>query len=74
MTPAVFLMENIENEWEAENSVSAKLESNKEILCQYFVMVSLGVAKTKLFAATMAANLEKSLISGNYIYRRFKKN
>ena len=66
MVLIVDLMQKIEKQWEKENSVSAKLESNKEIMRKYFVMVSQGVAKTKLFAATMAAILEKSIISGNY--------
>jgi hypothetical protein len=58
------LMENIEREWERENSVPAKLESNKEILRNHFMMVSEGVAKTKLFASNMAAILEKNIKQG----------
>jgi hypothetical protein len=58
------LMENIEREWERENSVPAKLESNKQILRNHFMMVSEGVAKTKLFASNMAATLEKSIKPG----------
>jgi hypothetical protein len=49
------LMENIEKEWERENSVPAKLESNKEILRKHFMIVSEGVAKTKLFVSNMTA-------------------
>nr|CAH0113459.1 unnamed protein product [Daphnia galeata] len=55
------LMEDIEKEWERENSVPVKLESNKEILRKHFMMVSEGVAKTKLFASNMAATLEKNI-------------
>jgi hypothetical protein len=58
------LMENIEREWERENSVPAKLESNKEILRNHFMMVSEGVVKTKLFASNMAAILEKNIKQG----------
>ena len=39
-------MEKIEAEWEAENSVYAKLKSNKESMREYFIMVSQGVEKT----------------------------
>ena len=42
----VALMEKIEAEWEAENSVYAKLKSNKESMREYFIMVSQGVEKT----------------------------
>jgi hypothetical protein len=58
------LMENIEKEWERENLLPAKLDSNKEILRNHFMNVSEGVAKTKLFASNMAATLEKNINSG----------
>jgi hypothetical protein len=60
----IYLMENIEKEWEEENSVPAKLESNKQILRNHFMMVSEGAAKTTLFASNMAATLEKSIKPG----------
>ena len=60
-------MENIERKWERENSVPAKLESDKDIMRQYFMMVSQGVAKTILFAATMATKLEISIFLGMQI-------
>ena len=59
------LMQNIEKEWEYENSVYAKLKANKERMLEYFVMVSQGVEKTKLFAATMAYTLDNVIVSGN---------
>jgi hypothetical protein len=64
MRLTIDLMENIERKWERENSVPAKLESNKQILRNHFMMVSEGVAKTKLFASNMAATLEKSIKPG----------
>jgi hypothetical protein len=63
----VDLMERIEETWEKENSVPAKLELDKEIMRQYFMMVSQGVAKTILFAATMATRLEINIFSGMQI-------
>jgi hypothetical protein len=60
-------MERIEETWEKENSVPAKLELDKEIMRQYFMMVSQGVAKTILFAATMATRLEINIFSGMQI-------
>jgi hypothetical protein len=60
------LMENIEKEWERENSVPAKLEFNKEILRNHFMNVSEGVAKTKLFASNIAATLKKNINPGKY--------
>ena len=63
-TLIVDLMQKIQTEWEKENSVPAKLDSNKEILRKHFVMVSQDVAKTQLFAATMANTLDNFIISG----------
>jgi hypothetical protein len=59
------LMEKTEKEWEKQNSVPAKLESSEAILRKYFMMVSQGVEKTQLFAATMANTLENFIPSGN---------
>jgi hypothetical protein len=59
-------MEKIQDQWEKENSVPAKLESNQENLRKNFMMVSNGVAKTKLFASNMADILEEKIIPGNY--------
>jgi hypothetical protein len=59
------LMEKTEKEWRLQNSVPAKLESNERILRNYFMMVSQGVEKTQLFAATMANTLENVILSGN---------
>jgi hypothetical protein len=64
-------MQVIEKKWETENSVSAKLESSKEIMRKYFVMVSQGVKTTQLFAATMAVTLENVITSGIYNYRQY---
>ncbi|XP_046636048.1 uncharacterized protein LOC124314746 [Daphnia pulicaria] len=61
------LMKETEKEWEKQNSVPAKLESNEAILRKYFMMVSQGVEKTQLFAATMANTLE------NVIFSAFEK-
>jgi hypothetical protein len=58
-------MEKTEKEWEKQNSVPAKLESSEAILRKYFMMVSQGVEKTQLFAATMANTLENFIPSGN---------
>jgi hypothetical protein len=63
-TLIVDLMQEIQTEWEKENSVPAKLDSNKEILRKHFMMVSQDVAKTQLFAATMANTLDNFIISG----------
>ena len=62
-------MKSIQKNWEAENSVSVKLEqpANKEAMRCYFKMVSQGVEKTKLFASTMANVLE------NVLEEAFKK-
>jgi hypothetical protein len=68
MVLTVHLMENIQQEWEKENSVPAKLESNKENLRKNFMAVSKGVAKTKLFASNMADILEEQIIPGNLNY------
>jgi hypothetical protein len=62
----VDLMESIEAEWEAENSVYAKLKSNKDSMHEYFVMVSHGVEKTKLFTANMANTLIRNVCLGNF--------
>jgi hypothetical protein len=64
-TLIVELMQYIEKEWEAENSVFAKLEADKECMREYFVMVSQGVENSKLFVATMERTLEKVTVSGN---------
>jgi ACT domain-containing protein len=66
MVLTVNFMEKIQEQWEKENSVPAKLESNKENLRKNFMMVSNGVAKTKLFASNMADILEEKIIPGNY--------
>jgi hypothetical protein len=71
MKHIVHLMQVIEKKWETENSVSAKLESSKEIMRKYFVMVSQGVKTTQLFAATMAVTLENVITSGIYNYRQY---
>jgi hypothetical protein len=62
----IALMERIGSEWEAENSVLAKLKRNKEAMCEYFMMVSQGAEKIKLFSATMTNALKSVLISGFY--------
>jgi hypothetical protein len=69
----IALMEIMGREWEAENSVLAKFKRNKETMCEYFMMVSQGVEKTKLFAATMANALKSVLMSGkcNCQYYKF---
>jgi hypothetical protein len=59
------IMEIIGREWDEENSVLAKLKRNKEDLYEYFMMVSQGAEKTKLFAVTMANALKRVLMSGN---------
>ncbi len=64
MELTVNLMKKLQQEWEKENSVPAKLESNKENLRWYFMLVSNGVAKTKLFAYNMADILEEQIIPG----------
>jgi hypothetical protein len=60
------LMQQIEKKWEAENSVFAKLQQreNKEAMRHYFMMVSTGVEKTKLFAETLTSTLKTSIHSG----------
>ncbi|EFX65543.1 hypothetical protein DAPPUDRAFT_303583 [Daphnia pulex] len=56
----VKLMKTVQEQREKENSVPAKLESNKENLRKNFMMVSNGVAKTiTLFASNMADILEE---------------
>jgi hypothetical protein len=56
----VKLMKTVQEQREKENSVPAKLESNKENLCKNFMMVSNSVAKTiTLFASNMADILEE---------------
>jgi hypothetical protein len=67
------VMETIGREWDEENSVLAKLKRNKEAMREYFMMVSQGVEKTKLFAATMANALKSVLMSGkcNCQYYKF---
>ncbi|EFX68077.1 hypothetical protein DAPPUDRAFT_330390 [Daphnia pulex] len=54
MKLTVHLMKKVQDQWEKENSVPAKLESNKEILRKNFMKVSNGVAQTGLFASNMA--------------------
>jgi hypothetical protein len=68
------LMEKTEKEWRKQNSVPAKLKSNKTILRKYFMMVSQGVEKTQLFAATMANTLENVILSGNNCYNKYQRN
>jgi hypothetical protein len=68
MELTVHLMKKVQDQWEKENSVPAKLESNKENLRMNFMMVSNGVAKTKLFATYMADLLEEQIIPGNFNY------
>jgi hypothetical protein len=63
-------MEIIGGEWEAENSVLAKLKRNKEDMHEYFMMVSQGAEKIKLFLATLANALKSILMLGNYIIVR----
>jgi hypothetical protein len=70
----VELMQEIEKKWEKQNSVSAQFESNREMLRRYFVMVSQGVEKTKLFAVTMAYNLKKCIIPGNFKFLKIKSD
>jgi hypothetical protein len=65
-TLIVELMQYIEKEWEAENSVFAKLKADKECMREYFVMVSQGLENSKLFVATMERTLEKVAVSGNH--------
>jgi hypothetical protein len=67
MELTVHLMKKLQQEWEKENSknsVPGKLESNKKNLRWYFMLVSNGVAKTKLFAYNMADILEEQIIPG----------
>jgi hypothetical protein len=66
----ITLMEIIGGEWEAENSVLAKLKRNKEDMHEYFMMVSQGAEKIKLFLATLANALKSILMLGNYIIVR----
>jgi hypothetical protein len=66
----ITLMEIIGSEWEAENSVLAKLKRNKENMHEYFMMVSQGAEKIKLFSATLANALKSILMLGNYIIVR----
>jgi hypothetical protein len=74
MELTVHLMENIQDQWENGNSVPVKLESNKEILRKNFMMVSNGVAKTRLFTSNMADILEEQIIPGNFYYITNKNN
>ncbi|EFX76005.1 hypothetical protein DAPPUDRAFT_322835 [Daphnia pulex] len=53
----VELMQVIQKEWEAKNSVYAKFESSKGSMRNYFDLVSKGAAKTKIFSSTMANTL-----------------
>jgi hypothetical protein len=73
MLLTVHLMEKVQDQWGKENSVPAKLESNKENLRKNFMMVSNGFAKTKLFASNMADILEEQIIPGNLNYITNKK-
>jgi hypothetical protein len=73
MELTVHLMKKVQDQWEKENSVPAKLESNKEILRKNFMMVSNGVTKTRLFASNMADILEEQIIPGNFNYITNKK-
>jgi hypothetical protein len=69
MVLTVNLMKKVQQEWEkenSENSVPAKLESNKENLRKNFMMVSNGVAKTRLFTSNMADILDEQIIPGNF--------
>jgi hypothetical protein len=61
------VMQQIEERWKAENSVFAKLQQrkNKEAMRHYFMMVSTGVEKTKLFAATLTSAMKTIVHSGN---------
>jgi hypothetical protein len=63
-------MQRIEKKWEAENSVFAKLQQrkNKEAMRHYFMIVSTGVEKTKLFAATLTSTLKTIIYSGKKIF------
>ena len=64
----VNLMEKIEAEWEAENSVYAKLwrvQQGEHARVFYGVIVSQEVEKTKLFAANMANTLIENVYLGN---------
>jgi hypothetical protein len=65
MVLTVTLMKKVQDQWEKENSVPAKLESNKENLRKNFMMVSNGVAKTQLFASNMADILKEHITPGN---------
>jgi hypothetical protein len=66
------VMEKIGRDWETENSVFAKLERNKEAMREYFIMVSEGVEKTKLFAVNLANSLKSVLMPGNYEHQSFR--
>lgn len=48
----VFYMRVAQSQWEANNSVAAKLgqQSNKEAMWQYFTMIARGAEKIKLFS------------------------
>jgi hypothetical protein len=65
MVLTVQLMEKVQDQWGKENSVPAKLKSNKENLHEHFMMVSNGVAKTQLFASNMADILKEHITPGN---------
>jgi hypothetical protein len=60
----VELMQVIQKEWEAKNSVYAKFESSKGSMRNYFDLVSKGAAKTKIFSSTMANTLSDVAFSG----------
>ena len=54
------LMKDIQQKWEAENSVYAKLKqkNTKDVMRQYYLMVSHGLQTTKLFANQMSSVLK----------------
>ena len=60
------LLEKKQNQWESENSVSAKLDqkSTRQEMGTYFDSVSQGIKATELLVSTLSANLQQILPEG----------
>jgi hypothetical protein len=58
------LLGKIQDQWEANNSVYAKFKCSEEVMRNYFELVSIGAAMTKIFASTMANTLSNILSTG----------
>lgn len=56
-------MKTIQQEWESNNSIYVRLQedSNREAMLDYFMISSVGVKKTKLFASVISKLLTRSL-------------